>query len=213
MNAFKRICDAVPALLLLLGSLAATPPRTQQPAPTESIVLAGGCFWGMQAVFQRLIGVRRTLVGYAGGSARSAHYEIVSTGLTRQAESVEIWFDPRVISLRELFAVYFTVAHDPTELNFQGPDVGHQYRSEIFYTTAHQRTVAAATIAALTEAHRFSKPIVTQLAPLRHFYRAEAYLQNFERKHPNDPYIVEVDLPKLRALRARFPNLVTHAHR
>ncbi len=211
MNAFVRTRDAALALLLLVGSLGATPPR-KAPEPTERIVLAGGCFWGMQAVFQRLIGVRRTVVGYAGGSARSAHYEIVSTGLTRQAESVEIWFDPRVVSLRQLFAVYFTVAHDPTELNYQGPDVGHQYRSEIFYTTAHQRAVAAATIAALTKAHRFSKPIVTELAPLQHFYRAEAYHQNFERKHPNDPYIVEVDLPKLRALRRAFPNLVAHAH-
>ncbi|NNM99079.1 MAG: peptide-methionine (S)-S-oxide reductase MsrA [Candidatus Eremiobacteraeota bacterium] len=214
MHAFERTRNVAVALLLLLASLGASPQRgTPPPAPTERIVLAGGCFWGMQAVFQRLVGVSRTVVGYAGGSARTAHYEIVSTGQTRQAESVEIWFDPHVISLRQLFAVYFTVAHNPTELNYQGPDVGHQYRSEIFYTTAHQRAVAEATIAALTKAHRFDAPIVTLVAPLRAFYRAEAYHQNFERKHPNDPYIVEVDLPKLRALRRAFPNLVAHAHR
>ena len=213
MKLSRHARSAAFSLLLLAGSLAAAPHRVVSPPTTERIVLAGGCFWGMQAVFQRLIGVERTVVGYAGGSAHTAHYEIVSTGLTRQAESVEIWFDPKIISLQQLFAVYFTVAQNPTELDYQGPDRGPQYRSEIFYTTAQQRTVALATIAALTKAHRFNAPIVTVVAPLRAFYRAEAYHQNFELRHPNDPYILEVDLPKLRALRARFPNLVTHAHR
>jgi len=205
--------SAACSLLLLAASLGAVPHGGAPPQTTQRIVLAGGCFWGMQAVFQRLKGVERTVVGYAGGSARTAHYEIVSSGLTRQAESVEIWFDPKVISLQQLFAVYFTVAQNPTELDYQGPDRGPQYRSEIFYTTAQQRAVAEATIASLTKAHRFNAPIVTTVAPLRAFYRAESYHQNFELRHPNDPYIVEVDLPKLRALHKRFPELVTHAHR
>ena len=205
--------SAALSLVLLAGTLGAAPLRAAERPATERIVLAGGCFWGMQAVFQRLVGVERTVVGYAGGSARTAHYEIVSTGLTRQAESVEIWFDPHVISLQQLFAVYFTVAQNPTELDYQGPDRGPQYRSEIFYTTAHQRKVAEATIAALAKARRYNAPIVTVVAPLRAFYRAEAYHQNFELRHPNDPYIVEVDLPKLRALKKAFPRLVAHAHR
>ncbi|HUY10642.1 MAG TPA: peptide-methionine (S)-S-oxide reductase MsrA [Candidatus Dormibacteraeota bacterium] len=202
----SALAQLATASLLFIGALGATPPQTA-PA-SERIVLAGGCFWGMQAVFQRLIGVQNTVVGYAGGSAKSAHYEIVSTGRTRQAESVEITFNPRIISLRQLFAVYFTVAHNPTELNYQGPDSGTQYRSEIFYTTAHQHAVALATIAALVKSRRFSAPIVTKVAPLAAFYPAEAYHQNFERKHPNDPYIVEVDLPKLRELAQRFPQLL-----
>ncbi len=213
MKLSRRTRSAALSIFLLAGTLGAAPLRAAARPATERIVLAGGCFWGMQAVFQRLVGVERTVVGYAGGSARTAHYEIVSTGLTRQAESVEIWFDPHVISLQQLFAVYFTVAQNPTELDYQGPDRGPQYRSEIFYTTARQRKVAEATIAALAKAHRYNAPIVTVVAPLRAFYRAEAYHQNFELRHPNDPYIVEVDLPKLRALKKAFPRLVAHAHR
>lgn len=213
MKLSRRLRSAAVSLLLLVAGLGTAPLRAAARPTTERIVLAGGCFWGMQAVFQRLVGVKRTVVGYAGGSARTAHYEIVSTGLTRQAESVEIWFDPHVISLQQLFAVYFTIAQNPTERDYQGPDRGPQYRSEIFYTTAHQRKVAEATIAALANAHRFNAAIVTIVAPLRAFYRAEAYHQNFELRHPTDPYIVEVDLPKLRALEKAFPNLVARAYR
>ncbi len=177
-------------------------------AQTQRVVLAGGCFWGMQLVFESLKGVRSAVAGYAGGNAATAHYEIVSTGMTGHAESVEITYDPSVITFKQLLEVYFTVAHDPTERNRQGPDDGTQYRSEIFYTTADQRAAAAATIAQLERTHAYASPIVTELAPLRGFYPAESYHQDFAVHNPANPYIVANDLPKLRALTQKYPALV-----
>lgn len=178
------------------------------PVPTQRVVLAGGCFWGMQAVFGQLRGVTSAVAGYAGGNASTAHYEIVSTGETGHAESVEITYDPSRITFKQLLDVYFLVAHDPTELNRQGPDDGTQYRSEIFYTTAEQRAQAEAYIAQLERKHVFSAPIVTKLAQLQGFYRAEDYHQDFVAKNPDNPYVVINDKPKLANLRARFPQLV-----
>lgn len=174
---------------------------------TQRIVLAGGCFWGMQLVFEHLRGVTNVVAGYAGGSAATAHYEDVSTGTTGQAESVEITYDPHRISLDDLYSVYFLVAHDPTELDRQGPDDGTQYRSEIFYTTPQQATTARAYIARLSAQHRYGAPIVTQIAPLPAFYAAEPYHQFFADHNPWNPYIVINDRPKLQALRREFPNL------
>ena len=194
------------AALLSAALLAAAPaPPASQ---TQRVVLAGGCFWGMQLVFGSLKGVRSVVAGYAGGAAATAHYEVVSTGATGHAESVEITYDPAVISFKQLLDVYFLVAHDPTELNRQGPDDGTQYRSEIFYTTAGQQHEAQALIAQLTRSHAYSAPIVTQLAPLKGFYPAEGYHQNFAVHNPDNPYIVANDLPKLRTLRAKYPQLV-----
>jgi peptide-methionine (S)-S-oxide reductase len=177
-------------------------------APTERVVLAGGCFWGMQAVFEQLRGVDKVVAGYSGGSKDTAHYEIVSEGNTGHAESVEITFEPSKISFGDLLRVYFTVAHDPTQLNRQGPDEGTQYRSEIFYTTAAQRDAAQRYIAQLTAKHTFSSPIVTQVAPLHGFYAAEDYHQDFVAHNPLNAYVLINDKPKLHALRAEFPNLV-----
>ena len=176
-------------------------------ATTQSVVLAGGCFWGMQAVFEDLRGVDHVVAGYSGGSALTAHYDIVSTGLTGHAESVQITYDAKRISFAQILAVYFLVAHDPTELDRQGPDDGSQYRSEIFYTMPSQRATALATIKSLEREHVYSAPIVTQLEPLRAFYPAEAYHQDFVAHHPDYPYVVINDLPKLQALRQRFPRL------
>jgi len=178
---------------------------------TERAVLAGGCFWGMQAVFASLNGVTKTVAGYAGGSAGTANYEAVSSETTHQAESVQITFDPQRISFRQLLDVYFLVAHDPTELNRQGPDSGPSYRSEIFYTSNAQRVQAQAMIASLERRHVFHAPIVTQLERLPAFYPAEAYHQNYLVDNPQSPYIVYNDIPKLRALQARFPQLVNPA--
>jgi len=172
------------------------------------VVLAGGCFWGMEAVFESLKGVSSAVAGYSGGSRDAAHYEMVSTGLTGHAESVEITYDPSVITFGQLLGVYFLVAHDPTELDRQGPDEGNQYRSEIFYTTDDQRRDAEAYIHHLGDQHVFGSPIVTALAPLQAFYPAEAYHQHFVHDHPDYPYVVINDLPKLAQLRKQFPQLV-----
>jgi peptide-methionine (S)-S-oxide reductase len=200
----KRFSLALLAALLV--SLAT--PAAASAAQAQRVVLAGGCFWGMQLVFESLKGVRSAVAGYAGGNAGTAHYEIVSTGQTGHAESVEVTYDPVVISFKQLLDVYFTVAHDPTELNRQGPDDGTQYRSEIFFTTADQRAQAVATIAALGRSHAFSAPIVTKVAPLQGFYPAESYHQDFAVHNPNNPYIVANDLPKLQNLRQKYPALV-----
>jgi peptide-methionine (S)-S-oxide reductase len=178
------------------------------PAPKERVVLAGGCFWGMQAVFEQLRGVSSVVAGYAGGSAATAHYDIVSGGNTGHAESVEITYDPSRISFRQLLDVYFLIAHDPTELNRQGPDDGTQYRSEIFTTTDAQRTEAEKYIASLQAAHVYSAPIVTKIAPLQGFYRAEDYHQDFVAHNPFNPYVLINDKPKLAHLRQRFPQLL-----
>lgn len=175
---------------------------------SEHAILAGGCFWGMQAVFEQLRGVNNVVAGYAGGSKDTAHYEIVSGGGTGHAESVDVAYDPSKISFRDLLAVYFKVAHDPTELNRQGPDTGTQYRSEIFYTSPQQRDAAQRYIAMLTAKHAYARPIVTQIAPLAGFYPAEAYHQDFVAHNPFNPYVLINDKPKLRNLRAEFPTLL-----
>ncbi|HUA09683.1 MAG TPA: peptide-methionine (S)-S-oxide reductase MsrA [Candidatus Acidoferrales bacterium] len=179
-------------------------------ASTEHVVLAGGCFWGMQAVFESLRGVTHVVAGFSGGAWYTAHYEMVSTGTTGHAESVDVTYDPAEISFDQLLEVYFLVAHDPTELNYQGPDQGTQYRSEIYYTTTQQRDEAQRYIASLEKRKVFSAPIVTKLAPLSGFYPAEAYHQDYLVHNPDNPYIVYNDIPKLRALQAKFPGLVNH---
>lgn len=198
---------ALAALFNLNSGPAAADSSASQPA-AQKVVLAGGCFWGMEAVFESLKGVSSAVAGYSGGGKDTAHYEMVSTGLTGHAESVEITYDPSVITFGQLLGVYFLVAHDPTELDRQGPDDGSQYRSEIFYTTDDQRREAAAYIHHLEDQHVFGNPIVTTLAPLQAFYPAEAYHQHFVQYHPDYPYVVINDLPKLAQLRKQFPQLV-----
>lgn len=208
-NRFSRLAVA----FTLLAAFAATPSFARAAssapiAPTQTAVLAGGCFWGLEAVFEHLSGVRSVTSGYSGGSRETAQYETVSGGRTGHAESVSIVFDPRKISYRQLLDVFFSVAHDPTELNRQGPDEGSQYRSVVFYTTDDQRREAAAYVAKLTAQKTFSSPIVTQIVPFRAFYAAEAYHQHFFDRNPAYPYIVINDAPKVAALRERFPKLV-----
>ncbi len=176
-------------------------------ARTEVALLAGGCFWGVQGVFQHVDGVTDAVSGYAGGARDTAQYELVSTGSTGHTESVRITFDPRKISYGHILQVYFSVAHDPTELNRQGPDIGTQYRSAIFPADAHQAEIATAYIAQLDAAHVFPAPIVTRIEPGRAFYPAEAYHQNFLTLHPNQPYIAINDLPKIEGLKRLFPQL------
>jgi peptide-methionine (S)-S-oxide reductase len=171
----------------------------------QTAVLAGGCFWGVDAVFKHVKGVEKVVSGYSGGSASSADYEIVSSGTTGHAESVKITYDPSQVRFSELLRIFFSVATDPTQLNRQGPDVGPQYRSVIFYTNEDQERIAQAYIHQLDGAGVYSRPIVTQVVPFKAFYPAEAYHQNFLERHPNYPYIVFNDLPKLRALKKEFP--------
>jgi peptide-methionine (S)-S-oxide reductase len=170
----------------------------------DTAVFAGGCFWGVEAVFEQLAGVDKVLAGFAGGDAASAHYEIVSGGRTGHAESVEITYDPAKISYGQLLKVFFAVAHDPTQKNRQGPDTGTQYRSAIFYRDAEQQRIAEAYIKQLDDARAFSKPIVTEVTPLKHFYAAEGYHQQFVKHNPNYPYVVYNDLPKLAMLKKEF---------
>lgn len=214
---------------MLLGSLLATtacnakanPESVSVPAPVvdaprasapgqQTVVLSGGCFWGVQAVFQHVKGVIRATSGYSGGSAKTAEYEIVSTGKTGHAESVQVVFDPSQITYGQLLRVFFSVAHDPTQLNRQGPDEGSQYRSAIFYTNDEQKRIAQAYITQLDQAKVFSRLIVTQVAPLQAFYPAEAYHQNYATLHPNQPYIVFNDAPKVEHLRQSFPDIYTN---
>lgn len=170
----------------------------------ETAVFAGGCFWGVEAVFEHIKGVKHVVSGYAGGSVVSPGYDLVSSGRTGHAESVRVTFDPRVVSYDTLLEVFFRVAHDPTELNRQGPDVGTQYRSAIFTTSPAQDARAKAVIAQITAAKVYRKPIVTELKPLDKFYEAEAYHQNYLYTHTDQPYIVYNDLPKLDALKKQF---------
>ncbi len=184
------------------------PPKVDDaraPSGVETAVLSGGCFWGMQAVFEHVKGVERVWAGYTGGKSGTAHYEEVSTGTTGHAESVKIVFDPRAVSYGELLRVFFSVASNPTELDRQGPDVGSQYRSEIWYANADQRRIALAYIAQLERAHLFASPIVTRVDPLGGFYPAEGYHQDYLVHHPHDPYIVYNDIPKLRNLERYLP--------
>lgn len=178
-------------------------------ATTETAVLAGGCFWGLEGVYEHVRGVRSVRSGYAGGTARTATYDQVSGGNTGHAESVEIVFDPRVISYGEILRIFFSVATDPTQLNRQGPDHGTQYRSNIFTSNAAQARVAAAYIAQLNAARTFANPIVTRVDPLTRFYAAEDYHQDYLSQHPDQPYIVVNDLPKIENLRRLFPRLYT----
>jgi len=172
-----------------------------------SITLAGGCFWGIQAVFQHVKGVTQATSGYAGGSSTTAYYPIVSTGTTGHAESVQVTYDPSQITLGQILKVFFSVAHDPTELNYQGPDHGTQYRSAIFFASLDQQKIAQAYIDQLNTAKIFPAPIVTKIEPLSAFYEAEPYHQNYARLHPDNPYIVLNDAPKVRNLEKEFPNL------
>jgi peptide-methionine (S)-S-oxide reductase len=186
-------------------------PQVDTPAASapgmQTAVLAGGCFWGVEAVFDRLKGVTNVVSGFAGGEKSTAHYETVSTGTTGHAESVKITFDPSQITFGQLLKVYFSVAHDPTELNRQGPDTGTQYRSAIFYMDDGQKRVADAYIRQLNAAGVFSRPIVTQVVPFHGFYAAEGYHQHFLDHNPNNPYIVYNDLPKLAALKQQYPQM------
>jgi peptide-methionine (S)-S-oxide reductase len=173
----------------------------------QSAVLAGGCFWGMQLVFEHVKGVISATDGYAGGDAGTAQYETVSTGSTGHAESVKIVYDPSQITYGRLLQVFFSVAHDPTELDRQGPDEGTQYRSAIFFADANQQHIAHAYIAQLDQAHAFRKQIVTEVVPLQGFYQAEAYHQDYATRNPDDMYILMNDAPKLESLRKTFPDL------
>jgi len=187
-------------------------PATDVNAPaakTATAVFAGGCFWGVEGVFERIKGVSDVVSGFAGGAQATAHYETVSTGKTGHAESVKITFDPSQITYGQLLQVFFSVAHDPTELNRQGPDEGTQYRSAIFYADEEQKRVAGAYIKQLSDAKAFRRKIVTQVTPLNNgFYAAEAYHQHFLQRNPTYPYIVYNDLPKIRDLEKQFPELV-----
>jgi peptide-methionine (S)-S-oxide reductase len=175
--------------------------------PTQQAVFAGGCFWGVDAVFKHVHGVVKVVSGYAGGAAATADYETVSTGTTGHAESVEVTFDPAQITYDRLLEIFFTVAHDPTERDRQGPDVGTQYRSAIFYSDETQRHSALTAITRLTQGHAFPAPIVTEVVRLGRFYPAEAYHQDYLAQHMTQPYIVYNDLPKLDRLKQRFPAL------
>jgi len=177
-------------------------------APAEqTAVFAGGCFWGVDAVFKHVKGVSDVVSGYAGGSAATANYEQVSDGKTGHAESVRVRFNPAQVSYQQLLQVFFSVAHDPTQLNRQGPDTGSQYRSAIFFTSVEQHKTAQSYIQQLTAAKAFPAPIVTQVVPLQQFYPAEEYHQNYLALHPHQPYIVINDMPKLEQLRKQFPVL------
>lgn len=175
--------------------------------PLRTAVLAGGCFWGVQGVYQHLNGVRRVVSGYAGGERTTARYETVSAGRTGHAESVEITYDPQQVSYGQILQVFFSVAHDPTQLNGQGPDSGSQYRSQIFYADEEQQRIAAAYIAQLDKAGVFRRPIVTRLDPLKGFFAAEDYHQDFLLRNPTHPYIVYNDLPKIRNFQKVLPSL------
>lgn len=203
MPIIKHIRNCLLSFMLVLGALS-----NAGAAPVEeTAVFAGGCFWGVDAVFKHVKGVSEVVSGYAGGAAATAHYEQVSEGDTGHAESVRVRFDPAKVSYQQLLQVFFSVAHDPTELNRQGPDTGSQYRSAIFYTSTGQQQIAQSTIRQLTAARAYSSRIVTQVVPLQQFYPAEDYHQNFLALHPNKPYIVMYDQPKLEQLRKKFPTL------
>jgi peptide-methionine (S)-S-oxide reductase len=199
INATRRSVGALPD------------PAVNAPVPTvkgeQTAVFAGGCFWGIQAVFKHVKGVIDAKSGYSGGSAATAHYEMVSGGDTGHAESVRVRFDPTQVSYGQLLKVFFSVAHDPTELNRQGPDTGTQYRSVVFYADEDQKRIALAYIDQLNQSKVFSNPIVTQVVPLKAFYEAEGYHQGYAERHPNEPYIAINDLPKVENLRRQFPDL------
>ena len=198
----------------IAGAVSSTPivaPAQDEPLAThrgkETAVFAGGCFWGTQTVFEQVKGVVDTEAGYAGGSASTATYDQVTTETTGHAESVKVVYDPSKITYGTLLRIFFSVAHDPTQLNRQGPDVGTSYRSVIFYTSEEQHKIAAAYIEQLDAAHAFNGKIVTEVTPLKGFYRGEEYHQDYARKNPNNRYIQVCDVPKTKALKAQFPEL------
>jgi peptide-methionine (S)-S-oxide reductase len=204
------------ALAFSIPALAASrapipPPKTDVPLAAdpgkETAVFAGGCFWGVQSVFERVKGVLATTAGYSGGSAQTAIYQQVVTETTGHAESVEVVYDPSKITYGQLLRIYFSVAHDPTQLNRQGPDVGTSYRSAIFYANEDQKRLAKAYIAQLDSEKIFGKPIVTEVTPLKAFYGAEKYHQDYAYYNPNNPYIQVCDRPKIEALKQQFPEL------
>jgi peptide-methionine (S)-S-oxide reductase len=180
---------------------------TQPSTAEDTAVFAGGCFWGIEAVFEHVKGVKSAVSGYAGGNTGNPSYEEVSSGDTGHAESVQVIYDPAQVSYGKLLQIFFSVGHDPTQLNRQGPDHGTQYRSAIFYNTPQQERVAESYIKQLTAAKTFSRPIVTQVAKLRAFFRAEEYHQDYLAHHPNQPYIVINDQPKVAALKKQFPDI------
>ena len=190
-----------------MSAVAKTAPSPVATAGLQTAVFAGGCFWGVDAVFKHVKGVAEVESGYAGGNASTAKYDKVSEGDTGHAEAVRVRFDPAQVSYQQLLKVFFNVAHNPTERNRQGPDVGSQYRSAIFFTDAEQQKMAQSTIQQLTAARTYPAPIVTELTPLNAFYPAEAYHQNYLARHPEEPYIVFNDLPKVEHLRKQFPEL------
>jgi peptide-methionine (S)-S-oxide reductase len=197
----------------LLGAEASViiaPPAVDNPktaGPPQTAVLAGGCFWGVQGVFQHVRGVQKVIAGYAGGDRATAQYETVSSGGTGHAESVKIVFDPAEVSYGQLLQIAFSVVHDPTQLNRQGPDVGSQYRSAIFYADDEQKRIAESYIAQLEKSHVFSRPIVTRVDPLKGFYPAEDYHQDYLYHNPGVPYIAMFDIPKVQNFKRTFPEL------
>jgi peptide-methionine (S)-S-oxide reductase len=208
------------AALILSCSVQADSPR-EIPAPAvdataaagapQTAVLAGGCFWGLQGMFEHVKGVTRVVAGYSGGDKSTAHYEMVGTETTGHAESVEITFDPKQITYGQLLRLYFSVAHDPTQLNRQGPDRGPSYRSEIFFANAEQERIARAYVKQLDEAKVFASPIATKIEPLKAFYAAEDYHQDYLIHNPTQPYIVYNDLPKIAALKRIYPQMYREA--
>ncbi|MBZ0106873.1 MAG: peptide-methionine (S)-S-oxide reductase MsrA [Sulfuricella denitrificans] len=201
MTSIKSLIGSL-GLMISLAALSSPAAAAEQTA-----VFAGGCFWGVDAVFKHVRGVTEAVSGYAGGDAATARYDRVSNGNTGHAETVRVRFDPAQVTYQQLLQVFFSVAHNPTQLNRQGPDVGSQYRSAIFFTSPEQQAAAQGAIQRLTAAHAFSAPIVTQVVPLQQFYPAEGYHQNYLALHPEQPYIVIHDKPKLEQLRRQFPAL------
>jgi peptide-methionine (S)-S-oxide reductase len=188
--------------------LVAATPRAPRTAPrTETAVFAAGCFWGVQAVFHHVRGVQSAISGYAGGEKKTADYETVSEGMSGHAESVRVMYDPSVVTFAKLLEVFFSVAHDPTQKDRQGPDVGKQYRSAIFYTSEAQRVEAVAYIRQLDSSRAYRRPVVTEVTPLKGFYEAESYHQDYATRHPDDPYIVYNDAPKVATLKRRFATI------
>ncbi len=212
LNRKFLVCSVmIPAFALSLMGAGFPDPPDEQLAPAGSpkavAVLAGGCFWGMQGVFEHVKGVTDTTVGYAGGDKKTAEYETVSTGKTGHAESIQITYDPSVITYGHLLKIYFSVAHNPTMLNYQENDVGPQYRSEIFYGNDAQKTIAEQYIKALNDNKVFRKPVVTKVEALKGFYAAESHHQHYLDRNPTDGYIVAMDLPKIDALKKTYPEV------
>jgi peptide-methionine (S)-S-oxide reductase len=204
-------CSAVAAVSGPVPAPRLDAARASSPGKATAVV-AGGCFWGIQAVYQHVRGVASAISGYAGGTAKTAQYEVVSSGMTDHAESVQIIYDPSVVTYGQLLHVFFSVAHDPTQVNQQGPDEGRQYRSAIFFADAEQERIARAYIAQIDDAKVFNRKIATEVVPAKGFYPAEDYHQDYATRHPDDPYIVFNDAPKVRNLKKTFQDLYIEKH-